>query len=199
MLPILPDIRAGVRRDNLEVRMAGIRATAPLLIAFVDLTRFAAQSERTSDEEIAGTLDAYYERVACAVQAAGGTVVKFMGDAGLLVFPDTGVDRAVEALLALKASVDALMAQQGWECRLIAKVHFGTVVAGPFGARGDKRYDVIGRAVNTTARLEAAGVTLSVEAFRRLGRELRTRFKKHTPPITYIRAEDPHRPARTAR
>jgi hypothetical protein len=49
---------------------------------------------------------------------------------------------------------------------------------------------VLGRAVNVTAGLEGSGVTLSVEAFRRLGSELRGTFKKHTPPITYIRLQD---------
>ncbi len=178
--------------------MAGTRQELPLLIAFIDLTRFAAQSQRTPDQEIAGTLDEYYEHVCAAARAAEGTVVKFIGDAALLVFPATGVDRGVEALIALKESVDELMGVRGWQCRLIAKVHFGTVVAGPFGAADEKRYDVIGRAVNTAAQLESAGVTLSVEAFRKLGCELRTRFKKHTLPITYIRAEDPRRARRAA-
>jgi adenylate cyclase len=173
--------------------MTEIRQEVPLLIAFVDLTRFAAQSQRATDPEIAATLDTFYEHVGAAVRAAGGTVVKCIGDAVLVVFPEGGVDRGVEALLALKDSVDALMAARGWGCRLAAKVHFGRVLAGPYGAAGDKRYDVIGRAVNTAALLESTGVTLSVEAFRKLGRELRTRFKKHTPPITYIRADDPHR------
>jgi adenylate cyclase len=173
--------------------MTEIRQEVPLLIAFADLTRFAAQSQRATDAEIAGTLDAVYEHVGTRVRAAGGTVVKCIGDAVLIVFPETGVDRGVETLLALKESVDALMVQRGWDCRLAVKVHFGMVVAGPYGAEGEKRYDVIGRAVNTAALLESAGVTLSVEAFRKLGSELRARFKKHTPPITYIRAEDPHR------
>lgn len=166
--------------------MTESRAEAALLIAFVDLTRFRAQSERTADAEIAATLDAYYELIARAVQGAGGRVVKFMGDAALAVFPTEGVDRGVEGLLGLKDAVDALMAERGWSCRLIARVHFGTVVAGPFGAAGDKRYDVIGRAVNTAALVEAAGVTLTAEAFRKLGSAMRARFKKHTPPITYL-------------
>jgi class 3 adenylate cyclase len=173
--------------------MAEIRSAVPLLIAFVDLTRFGAQSQRTDDLEIAETIDAYYEHVGAAVRAGGGSVVKFEGDAALIVFPATAVDRGVEALLDLKDSVDDLRGGGGGACRLIAKVHFGTVIAGPFGAAGDKRPDVIGRAVNITAMLEATGVTLSVEAFRKLGRGLRARFKKHTPPITYIRLQDPHR------
>jgi hypothetical protein len=47
--------------------------------------------------------------------------------------------------------------------------------------------------VNTTALLDSSGVTLSVAAFRKLSPPLRRRFKKHTPPVTYIRAEDPRR------
>jgi len=179
--------------------MDGTRREVPLLIAFVDLTRFQAQSQRATDEEIAATLEVYYEQLGAAVRAAGGTVVKCMGDAALLVFPATGVDRGVEALLALKDSVDRLMADRRWECRLIVKVHFGTVIAGLYGPADEKRYDVIGRAVNTAALLETTGVTLSVEAFRRLGSELRARFKKHTAPITYIRTVDPHRSSRPAR
>jgi class 3 adenylate cyclase len=171
--------------------MADVRTETPLLIAFLDLTRFFAQSQRTDDAALAETLDAFYEHVASAVEAAGGTVVKFIGDAALVVFPETGVDRGVEALLDLKDSVDGFMTERGWDCRLTVKAHFGSVVAGAYGAAGAKRYDVLGRAVNVTAGLEGTGVTLSVEAFRRLGPELRASFKKHTPPITYIRLQDP--------
>jgi len=69
--------------------MAEIRSEVPLLIAFIDLTRFAAQSQRTDDLEIAETIDAYYEHVGVAVRAGGGSVVKFEGDAALIVFPAT--------------------------------------------------------------------------------------------------------------
>ena len=103
------------------------------------------------------------------VEKAGGRVVKFMGD------------------------VDDLMESRRWDCRLTVKAHFGTAVAGPYGAAGAKRFDVIGKAVNTAAALEGSGVALSVTAFRTLGPELRRRVRKHTPPVTYIRHEDPRR------
>jgi class 3 adenylate cyclase len=177
--------------------MVEVRAEVPLLIAFVDLTRFMTQSQRSADHELADTLDAFYEHTAAAVRADGGRVVKFMGDAALIVFPETAVDRGVETLLALKDSVDDLMARRGWDCRLIVKAHFGSAVAGDFGAAGSKAYDVLGKAVNVTATLEGTGVTLSAEAFRKLAPELRARFKKHTAPITYIRLED-SRPSRAA-
>jgi adenylate cyclase len=168
------------------------RSEVPLLIAFADLTRFMAQSQRSDDLDLAETLDACYERIAATVRAAGGRVVKFMGDAALIVFPEAAVDRGVETLLALKDSVDELLVQRGWDCRLTVMAHVGTAIAGGFGEAGDKRYDVVGKAVNVTATLESTGVTLSAEAFRKLGPELRAHFKKHTPPITYIRVQDPH-------
>jgi adenylate cyclase len=173
--------------------MSERRAEAPLLIAFLDLTRFFVQSQRVGDGELADTLDEFYRRVAAGVEPAGGRVIKYMGDAALVVFPEEEVDRGVQALLELKDAIDHFMGSRGWDCRLTAKAHFGTVIAGAFGPAGAERFDVLGKAVNTTATLDGAGVTLSVSAFRKLGPELRRRFKKHTPPITYIRAEDPRR------
>jgi class 3 adenylate cyclase len=173
--------------------MPETRSATPLLVIFLDLTRFGAQSQRVDDVELADTIDAYYEQVGAAVQEAGGRVVKYVGDGVLVVFDEDHVDRGVEMLLALKDAVDHAMARRGWECRLIAKAHFGTAIAGPFGVAGDKRQDVIGKAVNTAAMLEATGVTLSVAAFRKLSPALRRRFRKHTPPVTYIRLEDPRR------
>jgi adenylate cyclase len=170
--------------------MPEIRSETPQLIVFVDLTRFGAQSQRVDDVEAADTLDAFYEQVGASVQAAGGRVVKCLGDAVLIAFDEAHVDGGVESLLRLKDAVDESMARRGWECRLVVKAHFGTVVSGPFGRAGDKRYDVIGKTVNVAATLDATGVGLSVAAFRKLGPALRRRFKKHTPPVTYIRLED---------
>ena len=123
------------------------------------------------------------------VEGAGGRVVKFIGDATLAVFPEDHVDRGVETMLALKQEVDDVFSRAGWPCRLVVKMHFGSVVAGDYAGR----FDVLGKNVNAAAMLDSLGVALSADAFRKLSPETRKRFKKHTPPITYIRVEDPHR------
>ena len=166
------------------------RSETTLLIVFIDLTRFSAQSQRVADPELADVIDDYYELVGKAVRTSGGQVVKFIGDATLAVFPEHAVETGVEMLLELKEAVDNLMIERGWECRFTAKAHFGRAMAGPFGEVDGKRYDVIGRTVNMAAVLKSTGIALSVTAFRKLGPELRTRFKRHTPPVTYIRSED---------
>jgi hypothetical protein len=61
------------------------------------------------------------------------------------------------------------------------------------GVRGDKRPDILGETVNACFLLKGRGVVLSPQAFRALGPALRRLFKKHTPPVTYIPATEPHR------
>lgn len=169
------------------------RAEVNVLVAFADLTGYSAQAARVSDEEVAETLDGFYERTGARVAAAGGTLVKFIGDAALIVFASEDADRGVAALLDLKEEVDQYFGGRGWPCHVQIKIHHGAVIAGPFGVAGAKRFDVIGKQVNTCAMLDSTGVALSVEAFRALSPALRQRFKKHTWPVTYIRTEDPHR------
>jgi class 3 adenylate cyclase len=169
------------------------RTEVSLLVAFADLTRYSAESLRIPTAELAEAMNGFYERVEAFVTRGGGAVVKVMGDAALVVFPEDAVDAGVLTLLELKDDVDRYFERLGWASRLVVKVDFGPVVAGPFGAPGKARFDVLGKTVNRAAMLEASGVGLTVAAFRKLGPELRARFKKHTPPVTYIRVADPHR------
>jgi adenylate cyclase len=169
------------------------RVEVVLLVAFIDVTGYALQSTRVADDELADVIDGYYQLLADRVAAAGGRVVKYMGDGALVVFDAGDSDRGVEALLDIKQLVDRYFEGRAWDCRATIKAHVGTVIAGPYGPPGDRRFDIIGRTVNTAALLDASGVALSVEAFRKLSPATRQRFKKHTWPVTYIRVEDPHR------
>jgi adenylate cyclase len=154
------------------------RATVPMLIAFVDLSGFARQAARIDDDVIAAVLDGWYERCASHVGAAGGRVVKFIGDAALIVFDAARADDGIAALFALKADGDAYLAAAGWACHANVKAHVGPCVAGSYGAAGDKRFDVIGKSVNTAARLPTAGVALSADAIAAIGPALRGRFEE---------------------
>jgi class 3 adenylate cyclase len=158
----------------------------PLLICFVDLSRFAVNSERVSDRDLAILMDEFYTRVCAKVVGAGGAAVKFMGDAALVVFPESQVNDGVLALLELQEECRPWLAGKGWDGQLVVKAHFGSAVAGPFGPREYGRHDVIGSAVNLAATLPARSFALSAQAFRKLSPEMRRRFMKHTPPVTYI-------------
>ena len=165
------------------------RAERKLLIVFADLTRFMVNSRGTPDTMLAELLDGYYRHAEDAVAAAGGRMVKFMGDAFLAVWPEARAGTGVAALPGLKRDIDTWWTAKGWDSRVVVKAHWGRVVAGPFGAEG--RFDVIGNEVNVAATLPARTVSLSAEAFRCLSDGERKRFKKHTPPVVYIPVDDP--------
>jgi class 3 adenylate cyclase len=156
--------------------MQPARHEVSLLIVFVDLTRFEVQGHRVPLAELASTVDAYYELVGEAVAKADGTLVKYIGDAALIVFSPDRADEAVAMLRRLKSAVDALMVKSGWECRLMAKAHLGPVIAGPFGAPDEKHFDVIGATVNAAARLKSTGITVSASVFDQLSHELKSHF-----------------------
>ena len=166
---------------------------ANLLIAFSDLTLFARYARGKADPEIFETMAEYAEFVGETIEGAGGTVVKFIGDAVLIVFPEESVGKGVLALLALKKDGDKWMASRGLPCRHRIKAHLGPVTCGPFGTKTEKRFDLYGGAVNTAATLASHGLTITPQVFRKLGPEIRKHFKKHTPPITYIPVEESHR------
>ena len=152
--------------------------TKRLLLAFTNFTGYTVQSEGLSDLDIARVMDRYYRLAGARIAAAGGRVVKFIGDGMLAVFAPERAERGVVALLDLKDASDRFMEERGWECRLLVKIGFGAVVEGRFGAGPDRRYDVLGKVVNRTARLGGGWITLSAEAYRRLGPEVQRRFRK---------------------
>jgi adenylate cyclase len=171
--------------------------TAPadldLLVSFCDLTLFSRYAQNRSSRETFDFLSDYYEFLGGVIEEAGGLVVKFMGDASLIVFDEAQADKGIGALLRLKTEGDAWMADRGAPCRHVIKVHFGQVTAGPVGTKGEKRLDLFGLTVNTTALLRSHGFAMTPQAFRKLSEKNRRLFKKHTPPVTYIPLEEPHR------
>ena len=164
-----------------------------LLVAFSDLTRFAYFAQTHSAQEIFDMALAYYEFVGDIIENSGGKVVKFMGDAALIVYPETHINEGVLALKALKDQGDVWLADRHIASRHIVKVHFGPVVCGPVGTRTEQRFDVFGQTVNIAALLKANGLAVTPQVFRKLNPETRKLFKKHTPPISYIPVTESHK------
>jgi class 3 adenylate cyclase len=164
-----------------------------LLVAFYDLTRFRHAQEGRGDDEVFALMSWLAELAGDRVEAAGGRVIKFIGDAALIVFPEERADEGVHALVRLRAEADEGFVKAGWPCRMVVKVHFGPCVAGPIGTRGDKRFDIHGRTVSQAALLQSSGIALTPEAFRRLAPQTRKLLKRHTPPVRYIGLDEAHR------
>jgi adenylate cyclase len=163
-----------------------------LLVAFFDLTGFARFSRSHSARQIFDIFSEYYQFVGDLVEESGGKVVKFVGDAGLIVYSEELVNQGVLALKTLKDSGDTWLTNHKIASRNIITAHFGPIVCGQVGTRTDKRFDLFGETVNTAATLKSNGLAITPQLFRRLNPDIRKQFKKHTPPITYIPVDEPH-------
>jgi class 3 adenylate cyclase len=154
-------------------------------VAFFDLSRIIEWSSSEQDAAVASFFQRFYELAATHVDPAGGRIVKFMGDAGLAVFPTESAENVILAMCAFARQARKLARDFDFDVYLNVNIHVGPVIAGKFGPPGAERYDVIGKTVNVAARLGRRGVTLSPQAFRCLSDEGRKRFEKIMQPITY--------------
>ncbi|MHA1566941.1 MAG: adenylate/guanylate cyclase domain-containing protein [Alphaproteobacteria bacterium] len=140
-----------------------------LTVMFTDIVGFTALSESMSAGAIKELLNDHFTLLGAAIEAEGGTIDKYIGDA-LMAFwgaPDHMPDHAVHACRAAKAIAAALTAdniqrrRQGKPLvRIRIGIHTGTAVVGNIGAPGRINYTVVGDTVNTGQRLEALGKDL---------------------------------------
>jgi adenylate cyclase len=142
----------------------GMGETIRAVIWLSDLRGFTSLSESLPRDELIELLNQYFGPMCNAVEANGGEVLKFIGDAMLAIFPveDDAVAAGRNALGAVRVAKVAVNKEN--ERRAAASkpsiryglaLHVGDVMYGNIG--GDARLDftVIGPAVNLTSRIES--------------------------------------------
>jgi len=161
-----------------------------LLIGFYDLTGYTRQAEASEPQPLLELMSGYFALTGRIIDEAGGRLIKTMGDAGLVAFPAALADAGVRTLQAVQAQGRDWLAPRGWRSRVVVKLHLGPVAIGRVGSPGEEIIDVYGKTVNVAASLPSAGLAMSPAVFRSLEPATRQRFKKHTPPNTYIGVDD---------
>lgn len=140
-------------------------------IWYCDLRDFTAMTGLCDSEEVVGLLDGYFEIVANAIQAQGGEILKFIGDAVLACFDVAKHDsRAAACDRALAAARRALSDLRIWDelgetavpIRAGIALHCGTVLFGNIGSHERLDFTVIGAAINEVCRLEPLCKSLGV-------------------------------------
>ncbi|MBY6139241.1 adenylate/guanylate cyclase domain-containing protein [Leisingera daeponensis] len=125
-------------------------------ILFADMRRFTELTAGMSAEQATGLLNAYYDCIVPPVEAAGGEVLKLIGDGILAVFR-AGEDWSQTCAQALAAARDGLarVAARAGQPRFEAGIalHFGEAAFGNVGSGMRLDYTVIGRDVNLAARV----------------------------------------------
>jgi class 3 adenylate cyclase/tetratricopeptide (TPR) repeat protein len=132
-------------------------------VLFADVVGSTELGERLDPERLRDVLDAYFAAMRHEIEAEGGTVEKFIGDAILAAFgaPTAHEDdptRALRAALKMRRSLDRvngrLEADHGIRLAMRVGVNTGEVVARTHPEAGEGF--VTGDAVNVAARLEQA-------------------------------------------
>jgi len=164
-------VTAEVAEDVLSGRLRTEGERRDVTILFADIRGFTQMSSQMPPQDVVALLNAWFSAMVHEIEAEGGTVNKFMGDALIAVFgaprplPDHA-DRALRAASAISRASERLdvplKARFGVVVRAGIGVNSGVVAAGPVGSPNRQEYTVYGEAVNVAARVE--GLTRTLEA-----------------------------------
>ncbi len=134
---------------------------------FADMAGFTSRAERLDPEDVRAILSRYYDRLRQAIEAFGGTVEKFIGDAVVAIFgapiahgddPERGM-RAAFAVCAAVAEMNAADPQLDLEVRVA--VNTGEVIVSV--ANTELREGMVaGDVINTASRIQSAAPTNSI-------------------------------------
>lgn len=137
-----------------------------ITVMFTDIAGYTNLSEKMTPGETEAFLNHHFALLAACVEAEGGTIDKFIGDA-LMAFwgaPDTQPDHATRAGRAARAIIAAIdqdnarREQAGLPpVRVRIGLHTDHVVVGNIGAPGRMNYTIVGDGVNIGQRLETLG------------------------------------------
>ncbi len=171
---VSPEVAAQLLRDG--AALGGEEREVTIL--FADLRGFTTLSEKLPPRELLALLNRYLDRMSAAIEAHGGVIDKFIGDAIMALFgaPLAQSDapaRALAAALAMESALLALNAELAAESgfppsasgsqlsALSSRLSFGIgvntarVIAGNIGSHRRLNYSVIGDGVNVAARLQS--------------------------------------------
>lgn len=133
---------------------------------YSDLRGFTALSESLPAPQLLDLLNSYFESCAAASAARGGEILQFIGDAILIVFEikqpedealvcDAALDAAIDAFASISV-VNHRRRHAGLpEIAFGLGLHIGTVTHANVGSPNRLAFNVVGPAVNKTARLQS--------------------------------------------
>jgi class 3 adenylate cyclase/predicted ATPase len=147
-----------------------------ITVLFADLAGFTTRAERLDPEDVRAILTLYYGRLRTEIQAFGGTVEKFIGDAVMAVFGapiahGDDPERAVRAALAIRDAIAEMNdADPELDLQVRTAVNTGEALVALDASVGEGEGMAAGDVVNTAARLQTAapvsGVLVGEETYR---------------------------------
>ncbi len=134
---------------------------------FCDLVGFTASSESADPEDVNAMLATYFAMVKKEIEAFGGTVEKFIGDAVVGVFGvpaahEDDPERAVRAGLAIVEAAERLSSVGGTPLTMRVGINTGEALVRLGAIPGAGEGMLAGDAINTASRLQSVAPEMGV-------------------------------------
>ncbi len=136
-----------------------------VIVFFSDIRGFTAFSEKRKPEEVVGMLNEYFAVMVKIINANGGIVDKFIGDAIMAVWGVPKANKkdahnAVKACLEMRRALADLnekrMGRKEPPIQIGMGLHAGSAISGTIGSDERMEYTIIGNTVNTGSRIESS-------------------------------------------
>ncbi|HEX4824356.1 MAG TPA: adenylate/guanylate cyclase domain-containing protein [Candidatus Polarisedimenticolaceae bacterium] len=154
-LYLSPEMIKRIAEDPDAVDLGGQEIVGTAM--FTDIKGFTPLAEGKGAHEVAAMLNAYFSEATTHVFDAGGTLIKYIGDAVFAIWgaPIPREDHATQACIAALALARA-QKSEGVVAQLVTRigVHTGPMLVGNLGSAQRFDYTAIGDAVNLASRIE---------------------------------------------
>jgi len=150
---------ARLQKDPSLLKLGGEKRTCTFL--FTDVRGFTNLSEKLEPEQVTEIMNKVLTEQVTCIQAHGGMVDKFIGDACMAIFNspldlDEHEQRAVACAEDMRTAIKQLQKKLPEPVAIGIGVNTGEAIVGNMGSDTRFDYSAIGDAVNTAARLESA-------------------------------------------
>lgn len=166
------------KTDIVDLRL-GDHIEKEMTIFFSDIRSFTRLSEDLTTEENFAFINSYLARMVPLIKERGGFVDKYIGDAIMALFPDSGgADQSLRTALEMQTRMleyNRHRASVGYRpIEMGIGIHTGNLMLGVVGVQDRMENTVISDAVNLSSRLQAIakafniGVVISEQSFKSL-------------------------------
>jgi adenylate cyclase len=158
---LAPTLVDQLAENSAELKLGGEERT--ITVMFADLTGFTTASTHMRPEALTGKVNRYFEYIVQPIDATGGYVERFLGDAALAFWgaPLSAPRHPINAIRAAFQIIDGVKrareedeagGDQGFTIKV--GINTGPAVVGNIGSKDRYSYTAMGEDVNLASRLE---------------------------------------------